>query len=373
MGLVKCQRIVGLIEELAPKKLAESWDNVGLLVGDGSQPVKKLMVSLDVPEWVVDEAIEKKVDLIVAHHPIIFSGLKRINSDSVLGRKLLKLIKNDIAVYCTHTNYDFAKGGLNDVFARQLGLTDFTTIEAIHTEKLYKIAVYVPKEHVDKVRDAMTTAGAGFIGKYSSCTFRTEGLGTFKGEEGSNPYIGEVGKLETAEEYKLETIAPEKVLNKVIAKMQKAHPYEEAAYDVYPLHNQGDVLGLGRLSELSSERTLAEYAKQVKESLGLKEVRFAGNPDKKIKKVAVQNGCGNKFASSARFAGADVLVTGDMQYHEITDALEAGLCIIDAGHYATEKIMIKSIAEYLSSRFADLKYNVEVIESVTNTDPIKTI
>ena len=373
MGVVKCQTIIGLIEEFAPKKLAESWDNVGLLVGDGSQPVSKLMVSLDVPEWVVDEAIENKVDLIVCHHPIIFSGLKRVNSDTVLGRKLLKLIKNNISVYCTHTNYDFAKGGLNDIFAWQLGLKDFDTIEAIHTEKLYKIAVYVPKEHVEKVMDAMTAAGAGYIGKYSSCTFRSEGLGTFKGEEGSKPYIGKVEKLETVEEYKLETIASERILNKVIAKMQKAHPYEEVAYDVYLLQNQGNVLGLGRIGELSKEMTLSEYAAEVKELLGLNEIRLAGDLDKKIKKVAVQNGCGNKFAANARFAGADVLVTGDMQYHEISDALEAGLCIIDAGHFATEKIMIKSMAEYLNNRFIDLKYKIEVLESKSNTDPIKTI
>jgi len=373
VGTVKCQAIAGILDELAPRRLAESWDNVGLLVGDGKQRINKVMVCLDVPEWVVEEAIAKDVDMIIAHHPMIFSGIKKVNTDTAAGRKLLSLIKNNIALYCLHTNYDIVAGGLNDVFARELGFSTSAVIEETYREKLLKLAVYVPEDYEDKVMDAMCNAGAGFIGKYSSCTFRTKGIGTFLPQEGSKPFIGSTGRLESVIEYRLETIVPEKLLSKVIRDMLKAHPYEEAAYDVYETRNEGQVMGLGRIAELANETTLAFYAESVKNMLGANHVRFAGDPNRTIKKVALLNGSGNKFISAARFAGADVLVTGDLQYHEILDALEMGLCLIDAGHYATERIMIKYIAEYLRNRFIQLKLDVDVVESSSNTEILKVL
>jgi len=368
VGAVKCQTIAGILEELAPKRLAENWDNVGLLVGDGSQTVQKLMVSLDSPEWVVDEAIEKGVDMLVCHHPMIFKGIKRVSAEDAVGRKILKLIKNNISVYAMHTNFDMAAGGLNDLFTKLLGFEESEVIEAVHKEKLYKIVVFVPAGHEEKVVEAMTAAGAGFIGKYSKCTFRTKGIGTFEPQEGTNPFIGCKGKLESTEEYRLETIAPQGILKNVIKAMLKAHPYEEAAYDVYETAAEGSVLGLGRLVKLPAAMKLSDFAVKVKNALEAEYIRYAGDAGRIINKVALLNGAGNSFVSTARFAGADVLVTGDMKYHEVLDALEMGLCVIDAGHFATEKIMMKYIADYLKARFSELNYNVEVIESNTNKD-----
>ncbi|MDF2522163.1 MAG: putative cyclohydrolase 1 type 2 [Clostridia bacterium] len=368
MGIIKCQTIAGMIEELANKKLAEDWDNVGLLVGDGSAKINKVLICLDVTDWVIDEAIEQKADMIVSHHPIIFGAVKRITSDTVLGRKLLKLISNNIAVYSAHTNYDIAHGGLNDLYANRLGFKSFEIIEATQTEKLYKLIVYIPKGHEEKVFTAMVNAGAGKIGNYGSCSFRTEGTGTFLPEEGTHPFIGEPGKLEETDEIKLSTIVPQGSLNKAIKALLKTHPYEEPAYDILPMENLGKSYGLGRLGQLENETTLALYAETVKKALGLDKVKISGDPNKIIKKVALLNGAGNKFTSAARFAGADVLVTGDMQYHELLDAVEAGLAVIDAGHFATESLMIPAMAEYLREKCKKAGYDVEIIESAANKD-----
>ncbi len=373
MGTLKCQNVAGILEELAPKKLAENWDNVGLLVGDGKQQVRKLMVCLDVPEWVLDEAVEEKVDMIVCHHPMIFSGIKRINTDTPIGRKIMKLIRNNISLYCLHTNYDMASGGLNDLMARQLGFASWQTIQPLQKEKLYKLVVFVPTGHETAVIEALCRAGAGFIGKYSNCSFRTPGMGTFEPQEGAQPFTGKIGHLENTEEYRVETIVPEQLLNKAVKEMLKAHPYEEVAYDIYQTFNEGKVFGLGRLAELENGISLSLYAESVKKLLDIPHIRFAGDPNKLIKKVALLNGAGNKFASDARFAGADLLITGDVQYHELLDAVEMGLCVIDAGHYGTEKIMMKSIAAFLKGRFDDLKYQVEVIESRANVDMVSVL
>ncbi|OGO78675.1 MAG: Nif3-like dinuclear metal center hexameric protein [Clostridiales bacterium GWB2_37_7] len=368
MGTIKCQTIANMIEELAPKRLAEAWDNVGLLVGDGSSKIQKILVCLDATEWVIEEAIEQGADMIVCHHPIIFGGIKRITADTVLGRKLIRLISKSISVYCAHTNYDIAKEGLNDIFAKRLGFNSFSLIEPTQTEKLYKIIVYIPQGHEDKIFNALMKAGAGHIGNYSSCSFRTEGMGTFLPQEGTQPFIGQVGKLEMVHETKLGTIVPQSLLNKTIKALIKAHPYEEPAYDIMPLENKGDSLGLGRIGELEQETTLAIYADHVKTALNIDKVRIAGNPNQKIKKVAMLNGAGNKFVSAARFAGADVFVTGDMQYHEMADAVEAGISIIDAGHFATEGIMIPAMADYLRNKCLEQGYLVEILESRSNKD-----
>lgn len=373
MYSAKCAMIAALMEDIAPKKLAEDWDNVGLIIGDGSHPVKKIMVCLDLPLWVLDEALENDVDMIVTHHPLILDKIKKINTDTSLGKKIIKLIKNRIDVYSSHTNLDTAKDGLNDIFARQLGFYDFSIIQPQNEEKLYKIAIYVPEGMEGKVLESLAKAGAGHIGNYSCCSFRSQGIGTFKPEEGSNPYIGKKGIVEEVNEYKLETIVPEKALKRVLKEVIKVHPYEEPAYDIFELKNEGNMLGIGRLGELKNSITLASYAEFVKKSLNLNSIRYAGKPDSIIKKVALVNGSGNKFINQARFAGADVLVTGDMQYHQIVEALEDGMSIIDAGHFGTEKIMVKAVSDYLNSALHKLGYSVEVIESRSNIDPIMNI
>lgn len=368
MAQLKCGRVASIMENIAPKRLAENWDNVGLIIGDGASIINKIMVCLDLPLWVLDEAIENGVDMIITHHPIIFNPLKKITNDTPLGKKIMKLIRNNISVYTSHTNFDFAEGGLNDIFARQLGFEKTDIIKTTYEEKLYKLVVYIPEGYEEKVLEEMSKAGAGCIGNYSNCSFRVKGMGTFKPLEGTNPFIGETGKLERVDEYRVETIVPEGMLNSVIKAMLKSHPYEEVAYDVFELKNKVKSVGLGRIGELENKVTLASYADFIKKALDIEGVRFSGPPDAEIKTVAMLNGSGNSFISAAKFAGADVLITGDLQYHQIIDALEEGIYVIDAGHFGTEKMMIKAVSDYLRSTLKDEGYMVDVIESKSNID-----
>ncbi|MCK9216420.1 MAG: Nif3-like dinuclear metal center hexameric protein [Firmicutes bacterium] len=373
MGTAKCQDVISLMEEIAPRDLAEDWDNVGLLIGDRNSVIKKIMVCLDLPRWVLDEAIENKIDMIITHHPVIFSSMKKINTDSSLGRKIIRLLENNISVYSSHTNMDMAKGGLNDIFAKQLGFDETTIIQPLYAGKLFKLVVYVPQGTERKVLDGLSKAGAGFIGNYSSCSFRSKGIGTFKPENGSTPFIGTKGVLEEVNEYRLETIVSENQIDNIVRELKKVHPYEEPAYDILELENKMDTVGIGRLGVLKDTTTLKSYVEFVKNALGVNSIRYAGNPNSIIKKVALINGSGNKYIKQAKSTGADVLITGDLQYHQILDALEDGLNIIDAGHFETEKIIIKEIANYLKAVTDKLGYEIEVIESKTNINPVFSI
>ena len=253
---MKLRNLINKIESKYPTNLAYSWDNVGLLVGEYEQEVKKILVTLEANEKVVDEAITKGVDLIITHHPFIFSKINRVNSGDLKGRLILKLIKNDISLYSMHTNFDIAKDGLNDYFMEIMGFENCEILEETHSEKLYKLAVYVPKGHECAIREVLGKNKAGYIGNYSHCTFNMSGIGTFKPEEGTNPFLGTIGEIEEADEVKIETIVPKSILNKVIKEMIKVHPYEEVAYDVYELQNKGEKQGLGRIATLNSEITL---------------------------------------------------------------------------------------------------------------------
>ncbi|MFT4412659.1 Nif3-like dinuclear metal center hexameric protein [Fredinandcohnia humi] len=360
--------VIQAFEEFSPKHLALEGDKIGLQIGSLNKPIKKVMIALDVLENVVDEAIAKKVDLIIAHHPPIFRPLKALQTDTASGRIIEKCILNNIAVYAAHTNLDVATGGVNDLLAEALELKDSKILSPSYEEKLNKLAVYVPKDDADKVRNAIGAAGAGFIGNYSHCTFNTSGIGTFLPTEGTTPYIGEVGKLEEVEEIRIETIFPSSFQRRVISAMLKAHPYEEVAYDIYPLENEGNVLGLGRIGYLEKEMSLEEFAKHVKVKLEVEGVRVVGNLTDRVKKVAVLGGDGNKYISQAKRAGADVYVTGDMYYHVAHDAMMMGLNIVDPGHHI-EKVMKQGVADVLTKLFSKKKYEVEVFASELKTDP----
>nr|WP_184244798.1 Nif3-like dinuclear metal center hexameric protein [Gracilibacillus halotolerans] len=366
--MTSVNHVIKLMERWAPKTLAEEWDNVGLLVGNKSQKVKKIMVTLDVLESVVDEAIEKSVDLIIAHHPLIFPKISQINFSTPKGRVLEKLIKNDISVYVTHTNLDIANGGVNDMMANALQLQQIKPLVPKFSEKLYKLSIFVPKSHVEQLRVALGNAGAGHIGNYSHCTFQTEGTGSFLPLEGTTPYLGEQGKIEHVSEYKIETIVKENDLDKVITTANNAHPYEEMAYDIYPLENKGTTHGLGRIGKSLQEMRLSEYVEVVKEALDIPFVRFTGDKDKIVKKVAVLGGSGKSYIPYAISGGADVYITGDLTFHEAQDAQQDGLALIDPGHYA-EKIMKKGVKEYFDNNKDKLSDEVEIILSEISTDP----
>lgn len=362
------QEVIQAFEKLSPKKYALEGDKIGLQIGTLNKRVRRIMVTLDVLEDVVDEAIAQQVDMIIAHHPLLYRPLKKIPTDEPYGRIVQKCLKHDITVYAAHTNLDVAPGGVNDLMAEALGLKDTEVLVPTTEVALKKLVVFVPKDHLIHVREAISKAGAGHIGNYSHCTFNTEGVGTFLPEEGTNPYIGESGKMEYVEEVKLETIMTEAIEKKVISAMIKAHPYEEPAYDVYPLENKGETLGLGRIGVLPAEMTLEQFAEHVKKAFDVKGVRVVGPLESKIRKVAVLGGDGNKYTSHARMRGADVYVTGDMYYHVAHDAMMEGLHIVDPGHNV-EKVMKKAVKEYLENYLHDKKYETDVIVSDIHTDP----
>lgn len=361
--------VIQLFEQFSPKGLAMEGDKIGLQIGRLNRKVERIMIALDVLENVIDEAIEKNVQLIIAHHPIIYRPLKNLLTDTVQGKMIEKLLKHDIAVYAAHTNLDVAKGGVNDWLAEALGLEDAEVLVPTNEIILKKIVVFVPKSHAEVIRKVLGDAGAGYIGGYSHCSFAAEGTGRFLPGDNTNPFIGKTGLLEEVNEVRIETIVPEALLKKTITAMVKAHPYEEVAYDVYPLENKGEVLGLGRIGNVS-EMTLGEFAETVKVALEVTKVRIVGDLNTKVKKVAVLGGDGNKYFMNAKFKGADVYVTGDIYYHTAHDAMMQGLNMIDPGHNV-EKVMKKGLTAQLQKLCKEAGYEVEIFPSEVNTDPFQ--
>lgn len=371
MKKINGHEIIAIFERFAPKYLAMEGDKVGLQIGRLNKPVHKVMIALDVLEEVVDEAINKEVDLIIAHHPLIYRPLKNIMTDGLPGRMIEKLLKHNIAVYAAHTNLDIAKGGVNDLLASALQLSNTEVLVPTYEVKLKKLVVYVPVLDSQKVKEAIGDAGAGAIGNYSHCLFSTTGTGQFLPNEDAHPYIGQTDMLEQVEEERVETIFPEYLEKSVIQAMLKAHPYEEVAYDIYHLENKGETLGLGRIGEVE-ETTLREFAHKVKKALDVPTLRVVGNLDAKVKKVAVLGGDGNKYISSAKFKGADVYITGDLYYHVAHDAMMMGLNVIDPGHNV-EKVMKKGIAHSLTKICSEKGFNVEIFPSEQKTEPFQFI
>lgn len=366
---VKCKEIFKLIEEMAPCHLAESWDNSGLQVGDRRAEVAKVLLTLDVNISVAREAAEKGAGLIISHHPLLFKPLKSIDLSQPAGELIGFLIKNNITVYTAHTNLDAAAGGVSHVLAVRLGLEKLAVLQQTEHIRCVKLAVFVPEDHAENVRSAIAEAGAGWIGGYSHCSFMTKGAGTFKPLAGANPYLGRTGELTLVEEIKLETIVPTGILNKVIQAMQKAHPYEEVAYDLYPLETPGPAYGLGRVGELPRQLSFSQFIEQVKTALHLTAVRTGGQPEACVSKVAVCGGSGADLWPAALKAGADTIVTGDIKYHTAQEMADAGLKFIDAGHYGTEAAILPVLQSFLAGRCRDENMSVDLLPAQTNTDP----
>jgi dinuclear metal center YbgI/SA1388 family protein len=364
---VICRDIIDELEKLAPQHLAEAWDNVGLLLGDPAQTVHKVIVALDVDQSLVNEAITTGANLIISHHPLIFKGLTSIRTDSPQGSILAALIKAGIAVYAAHTNLDSAHGGVNDVLAQKLALKDIRTLTTGYQEQVHKLVVFVPESHVEQVRTAITEAGAGHSGNYSHCTFQTQGTGSFLPLIKSHPFIGEQGRLEFVDECRLETIFPVSLRSNVIHAMLAAHPYEEVAYDEYLLLNKAESYGLGRVGGITP-MGLDLFIRHVKTALHINSIKVAGPVNTLIKKVAVCGGSGASLVKNAIRAGADVLVTGDVKYHEAQQAVAEGLAIIDAGHFATEQPVIERVADYLNDCSGKKSWDIAIITHNTARD-----
>lgn len=368
----KNRLIFNLIEEFCPPGLAEEWDNCGLQVGDPEKTAGRVLLALDMDEAVLSEAREKQAGLVITHHPLLLKGIRQIREDRTPGRLLAGIIRAGITVYAAHTNLDSAAGGVSAVLAEKLDLEDVRVLRP-GGEKYLKLAVFVPPGHADAVREALSRAGAGWIGNYSHCTFNVKGTGTFRPLEGASPYIGRVGDLERVEEIRLETILPAGLAGRVVEAMLSAHPYEEVAYDLYPLENRPEKTGIGRVGRLKTGLPLADFARRAGEALGLSGVRTGGPAGRKIQKVAVCGGSGADLWPLALAAGAEALLTGDIGYHGARDMLAAGMCFVDAGHYGTERVILEPLAGRLRERCREMGLDVDILVSSVDGNPFQFI
>ena len=362
---MKIVEIISFLESVAPPSLQEHYDNAGLLTGDANWECKGIICSLDATEDVVKEAILKKCNLVVAHHPIIFGGLKKINGKNYVEKTVITAIKNDIAIYAIHTNLDNIINGVNGKMASMLGLKNISILSQ-KENILKKLFTFAPIDKAEQIRNAIFAAGGGHIGNYSECSFNAEGTGTFKGGEGTDPYVGKVGEQHHEKEIKIEVIFPSWLERKIIAAMKSAHPYEEVAYDVVSLSNTHQHIGSGIIGELSTAVNEADFLTQLKKVFGLKIIRHTALLNKPIKKCALCGGAGSFLVSSALATGADIYITADMKYHEFFDA-NGRMLIADIGHYESEQFTIDLLKELLGQKFLTFA----VLKTAVETNPVR--
>ena len=362
--MVKLKDLIHFLEDFAPLRLQESYDNSGLIVGLPDSEITCALVTIDVTERVVDEAVEKKAQLIVAHHPLIFSGLKKITGKNDVERALVKAIKNDIAIYAAHTNLDSVTGGVNSKIGEKLQLQNCSILQPVEGI-LKKLVTFIPSEHAEKVREAVFNAGAGNIGNYDWCGYNVEGLGSFRGSEEANPFVGERGKIHVEKETRFETIFPGYLQNKIVQALLQAHPYEEVAYDIYPLENRFEKAGMGMigtLPEAISEEDFLHRLKKIFSAGCIKHTKLKGTT---VKKVAVCGGAGSFLLDRAIAAKADFFVSGDFKYHQFFEA-ENKIVIADIGHFESEQFTKELFYELLTKKFPTFAVRL----SEVNTNPV---
>lgn len=361
---MKIQDILSHLETLAPRAYQESYDNSGLLTGNKTWEVTGALVTLDCTEAVVEEAISKQCNLIIAHHPIIFKGLKKLTGSNYIERTILKAIKHDIAIYAIHTNLDNVHTGVNRKIANKIGLQKLQIL-APRKDTLTKLSTFIPDGHVDAVLNDLHEAGAGHIGNYQNCSFRVDGTGTFKPSTEAKPRIGFANEQEYVKETRVEVIFPDYLEDKIIAGLRKSHPYEEVAYYLTPLHNDNQEVGAGMMGELEEAMEPGAFLKRLKNKMSLTVIRHTALLNRKVKKVAICGGSGSFLLPMALAAGADFFVTADFKYHEFFDA-DGHLTIADIGHYESEVYTKDLIAELLTKKFPTFAVNF----SATITNPI---
>lgn len=361
--LTKVDDICVVMEKVAPRNLAEQWDNVGLMLGSIVWPVNKIMLALDLTEEVAKQAYTQKADMIITHHPFFFSPMKRLVYEEDKNALVYELIKNQIAVYSAHTNLDIAKEGVNDVLADTLGLKQTKILKAIAGDKYYKLVVFVPHTHVDAVLAAVSKANAGRIGNYADCAYVMEGEGQFRPLPGSKPFLGKQGVLQKTKEKRIELLVKKSELAEAINAVLRSHPYEEPAYDILETVNVRTELGLGRVGFLERPVSLQEFVGQIKKVLTIGDVIVA-SAGKPVHKVAVCGGSGTELLADAVKAGADTFVTGDVKYHVAQEALKAGINLIDAGHQTSEMPVLTKLQKALEDWAASKNRNVEVLRAV---------
>ncbi|MEO6612362.1 MAG: Nif3-like dinuclear metal center hexameric protein [Chitinophagaceae bacterium] len=361
---MKINEIISFLESKAPPSLQESYDNAGLITGQGEWECTGIICSLDATEEVVREAIAKKSNLIIAHHPIIFGGLKKINGKNYVERTVITAIKNDIAIYAIHTNLDNVIDGVNGRIAEMLGLENISILSP-KENTLKKLFTFVPVGKAEEVRTAIFEAGGGHIGKYSECSFNTAGTGTFKPGEGTNPFVGEIGKQQQEEETRIEIIFPSFLENRIVAAMKQAHPYEEVAYDLVALSNRWQKNGSGLLGSLPESLGESAFLTMLKTVFKVPVIRHTVLLNKPVRKVAICGGAGSFLISKALSAGADAYITADIKYHEFFDANER-LLVADIGHYESEQFTIDLLQEVLEQKFPTFA----ILKTGVKTNPV---
>jgi dinuclear metal center YbgI/SA1388 family protein len=356
--------ITSIIEEFAPLGYQESYDNAGLLVGSKSNKVNGVLLAIDVTPEVIDEALARDADLIIAHHPIIFKGLKRLTGSNYVEQTVIKAIKHGISIYCAHTNLDNVWNGVSTAAANKLGLTNLRVLVPA-SNQFVKLIAFVPNDKAEDVRLAMFNAGAGHIGHYDQCSYNTQGTGTFRAGDNTNPYVGSKGEIHLEAETKTEVIVPKPLLPKVIDALLQSHPYEEVAYDVYPLENINPKAGLGVVGELAKPHTEMDFLKRIKKVFKTGCVKHTMPTGKPIETVAICGGSGAEFIPRAIGAKADIYITADVKYHQFFDA-DGKIIIADVGHFESEQFALDIFYELLTKKIP----NFAVLKSNVKTNPI---
>ncbi|WP_370086688.1 Nif3-like dinuclear metal center hexameric protein [Ekhidna sp.] len=362
---MQIREILNFLESWAPPSLQESYDNSGLLIGEKSTEVNQALITLDITENVIDEAIDTQSDFIIAHHPFIFKDLKRIGDTHWIDRCIRKAIKHDISIYAIHTNLDNVYTGVNRKIADKIGLNNLSILRP-KKETLSKVTVFIPVENKDEVLEAMYNAGAGSVGNYDRCSFQLEGTGTFRGNESSNPTVGQQGKDEVVKEVRAEVLVPNYNLRAVLSSMIKAHPYEEVAHYITPLSNVNQEIGSGMIGELPDEISTNQFIDHLKKSMNLQVVRCTDFVKSKVKKVALCGGSGSFLLQDAIHQNADVFITGDFKYHDFFEANNQ-IIIADIGHYESEVYTKELLLDALTKNFTKFAFRLSKVD----TNPIK--
>ncbi len=358
------QEVTQYLAQFAPLQYQADYDNAGLIIGDPAAELTGVMIGLDALESIVEEAIQKKCNLVVAHHPIIFKGLKKLNGKNYIERTVLKAIKNDIAIYAIHTNLDNVAGGVNTKIAQQLGLKNIKVLAPL-PNTLMKLTTFVPEANTAEVLSALGNAGAGQIGEYKNCSFRSKGIGTFQPSENANPHIGKALQQEEVQEERIEVIFPQPLQHQILQTLKQAHPYEEVAYYLHQLENQNQEVGSGAIGTLPEAMEAKHFLAYLKEKMKATVVRHTELLEEPIKKVAVCGGVGSFLLGKAIQQGAQVFVSADFKYHEFFDANQK-IIIADIGHYESEQFTKELLQDLLQKQFAELPLWL----CQTNTNPI---
>ncbi len=361
---MKINEVIRFLESLAHPSLQENYDNAGLVTGSGEWECRGILCSLDATEEVVREAMDRGCNLVVAHHPIIFSGLKKINGRNYVERTVVLAIKNDIAIYAIHTNLDNVKDGVSGRMASLLGLVN-PQVLAPKQGLLKKLYTFAPAEHAGKVRDALFEAGAGRIGNYSECSFNAEGTGTFRAGDGANPFVGSKDSRHYEQEIRIEVVLPSYLEQQVVAALLAAHPYEEVAYDILTLANKWPLTGSGMIGQLPEPMDEKGFLEKLKQIFRCGIVRHTALTGKPVQRVALCGGAGSFLISNALAAGADAYLTADLKYHEFFDA-DGKMLLADLGHFESEQFTIDLLTEHLEQKFLTFA----VLKTAVNTNPV---